>query len=71
VARLAYQGDNSSARSRILRYTTPFSLAGVPVVTIPAETGGMQLAAAREDDEALAELAAKLGARRRVAASRA
>jgi aspartyl-tRNA(Asn)/glutamyl-tRNA(Gln) amidotransferase subunit A len=50
----------------LLRYTTPFSLAGVPAVTIPCRAGGMQLAAAREDDEALLQLAAVLGARRRI-----
>ena len=40
---------NSQARSRILRYTVPFSLGGNPVVTIPCRVGGMQLAAAREE----------------------
>ena len=64
VARLNIGADNSQARSRILRYTTPFSLAGVPVVTIPCRIGGMQLAAARECDESLLELAASVGARR-------
>jgi Asp-tRNA(Asn)/Glu-tRNA(Gln) amidotransferase A subunit family amidase len=56
--------DNGPARSRILRYTTPFSLAGVPVVTIPCVTGGMQLAAARENDEGLLNLVAQLGSKR-------
>jgi aspartyl-tRNA(Asn)/glutamyl-tRNA(Gln) amidotransferase subunit A len=64
VSRLIVGADNSQARSKILRYTTPFSLAGVPVVTIPCRVGGMQLAAARECDESLLELAAKIGARR-------
>ena len=64
VARLNIGADNSQARSRILRYTTPFSLAGVPVVTIPSTVGGMQLAAARENDEGLLELAARIGSRR-------
>jgi len=64
VARLNIGGDNGQARSRILRYTTPFSLAGVPVVTIPCAVGGMQLAAARENDESLLELAARIGSRR-------
>lgn len=59
VSRLTIGADNSQARSRILRYTTPFSLAGVPVVTIPCPTGGMQLAAARENDENLLALAAR------------
>lgn len=61
VARLNIGADNSAARSRILRYTTPFSLAGIPVVTIPCRIGGMQLAAARDDDESLLALAAKIG----------
>jgi Asp-tRNA(Asn)/Glu-tRNA(Gln) amidotransferase A subunit family amidase len=65
VARLNIGVDNSQARSRILRYTTPFSLAGVPVVTIPATVGGMQLAAARENDESLLELAARIGSQRK------
>ena len=64
VARLNVGEDNSRARSRILRYTVPFSLGGNPVVTIPCGAGGMQLAAAREEDESLLELAARLGARR-------
>jgi aspartyl-tRNA(Asn)/glutamyl-tRNA(Gln) amidotransferase subunit A len=51
-------------RKRLLRYTSPFSLAGVPTVTIPCSPGGMQLAAAREDDEALLELAAQIGRKR-------
>lgn len=65
VARLNIGADNSQARSRILRYTTPFSLAGVPVVTVPCRVGGMQIAAARENDESLLELAAAIGAKRR------
>jgi len=64
VARLEMGADNSQARSRILRYTTPFSLAGVPVVTIPCLVGGMQLAAARENDESLLELTAGIGSQR-------
>ncbi len=65
VARLAGGADHSQTRVRLLRYTVPFSLAGVPVVTIPCAMGGMQLAAARGCDEALLELAAQLGAKRR------
>jgi Asp-tRNA(Asn)/Glu-tRNA(Gln) amidotransferase A subunit family amidase len=65
VARLNTGADNSQARSRILRYTSPFSLAGVPVVTLPCSVGGMQLAASRENDESLLELAARIGSRRK------
>jgi aspartyl-tRNA(Asn)/glutamyl-tRNA(Gln) amidotransferase subunit A len=73
VARLAAGADHSKTRSRLLRYTTPFSLAGVPAVAIPCAAGGMQLAAARGTDEALLQLAAHLGAQRKatVSASRA
>jgi aspartyl-tRNA(Asn)/glutamyl-tRNA(Gln) amidotransferase subunit A len=70
VTRLAVGADHSRTRARLLRYTTPFSLAGVPVVTIPCKAGGMQLAAARGNDEPLLELAALLGAQRKSAARR-
>jgi len=60
VAKLAAGADHSQTRARLLRYTGPFSLAGVPAVTIPCPVGGVQLAAARESDEALLEFAAKL-----------
>ena len=65
VARLNIGADNSHARSQILRYTTPFSLAGVPVVTVPCRVGGMQLAALREHDESLLDLAARIGSARK------
>ena len=65
VERLSIGADNRQARVRILRYTTPFSLGGVPVVTIPCAVGGMQLAAARENDESLLALAAAIGAKRK------
>jgi aspartyl-tRNA(Asn)/glutamyl-tRNA(Gln) amidotransferase subunit A len=65
VARLAAGADHSQTRSRLLRYTSPFSLAGVPAVAIPCAHGGMQLAAARGCDEPLLALAAQIGARRK------
>jgi aspartyl-tRNA(Asn)/glutamyl-tRNA(Gln) amidotransferase subunit A len=68
VAALPAGADHTQTRARLLRYTTPFSLAGVPVVTIPCKHGGMQLAAARGNDEALLQLAAQLGAQRNAAA---
>jgi Asp-tRNA(Asn)/Glu-tRNA(Gln) amidotransferase A subunit family amidase len=68
VTRLAAGADHTLTRSRLLRYTTPFSLAGVPVVTIPCARGGLQLAAARGNDEALLDLARRLGALRKAAA---
>jgi Asp-tRNA(Asn)/Glu-tRNA(Gln) amidotransferase A subunit family amidase len=64
VARLAAGADHSKTRGRLLRYTTPFSLAGVPVVTIPCAAGGVQMAAARGADEALLQVAARLGNKR-------
>ncbi|WP_162601711.1 amidase [Occallatibacter savannae] len=67
VARLTAGGDHSRARKQILRYTTPFSLGGYPVVTIPCTVGGMQLAASREEDESLLKLAARVGAQRAAA----
>jgi Asp-tRNA(Asn)/Glu-tRNA(Gln) amidotransferase A subunit family amidase len=70
VTQLAVGADHSQTRARLLRYTTPFSLAGVPVVTIPGKAGGMQLAAARGFDEPLVQLAAQLGAHRKTAAQR-
>lgn len=68
-AELRKGADHSQTRARLLRYTTPFSLAGVPVVTIPGNAGGFQLAAARDRDESLLELAGKIGARRNLTAS--
>jgi len=62
VARLAIGADHSQTRSRLLRYTAPFSLAGVPTVAIPCTHGGIQLAATRGNDESLLALAAKIGA---------
>jgi Asp-tRNA(Asn)/Glu-tRNA(Gln) amidotransferase A subunit family amidase len=66
VAVLAAGTDHSNTRKRLLRYTTPFSLAGVPAVTIPCAAGGLQLAAARDADEALLQIAALIGARRKL-----
>lgn len=68
VAALLAGADNSQARARILRYTTPFSLAGVPVVTVPYTVGGMQIASARETDESLLELTRVMGKQRKLAA---
>ena len=65
VARLDAGADHSQTRRRLLRYTMPFSLAGVPAVTIPCIAGGMQMAAAHGQDESLLLLVAQLGARRR------
>ena len=65
VVRLAAGADHSQTRSRLLRYTTPFSLGGVPVVTVPCAAGGVQVAAPRGMDESLLQLAAQIGACRK------
>ena len=58
VSRLDAGADHSQSRRKILRYTTPMSLAGAPVVTLPAAGGvGVQLAAARGGDGRLLALA--------------
>jgi Asp-tRNA(Asn)/Glu-tRNA(Gln) amidotransferase A subunit family amidase len=62
VARLITRADHTNARKAILSYTTPMSLAGAPVVTLPALAGaGVQLAAARGTDARLLAFAAQLG----------
>ena len=70
VVQLNAGADHSQTRTRLLRYTTPVSLAGMPAVTIPflangKPSGGMQLIAAREDDARLLAIAAQLGAARK------
>jgi Asp-tRNA(Asn)/Glu-tRNA(Gln) amidotransferase A subunit family amidase len=69
VARLPAGADHNQTRARLLRYTTPFSLTGSPVVTIPCAAGTVQIAAARERDESLLNLAAQIGSRRSSPAS--
>ena len=62
ISRLAAVADHSASRRAILRYTTPMSLAGVPVVTLPARNGaGVQLCGARGEDARLLTFAAGLG----------
>ncbi len=64
VCNLQPGANHSETRQRILRYTTPFSLAGVPVITLPAKHGaGVQLAAARGGDLRLLAYAAEIGRR--------
>ena len=67
VARLAAGADHSQTRQRLLRYTTPVSLSGMPAITVPFAAGGMQLVAAREDDARLLALGAAVGAQRKSA----
>jgi aspartyl-tRNA(Asn)/glutamyl-tRNA(Gln) amidotransferase subunit A len=70
VTQLSAGDDHSQTRTRLLRYTTPVSLAGMPAITIPfladgKPSGGMQLIAAHEDDARLLAVAAQLGAARK------
>jgi aspartyl-tRNA(Asn)/glutamyl-tRNA(Gln) amidotransferase subunit A len=64
VDRLLPIADQSAVRQAILRYTTPFSLGGLPVAALPGEMAGagfgtgVQIAAASGDD---AELLAFVG----------
>ncbi len=66
VNRLPTGADYTEARAAILRYTTPFSLAGLPVVTLPGEIigapfgTGVQLAAPQLEDGALLAYAASI-----------
>ncbi len=64
MSKLEAGRDHSQTRMKILRYTTPLSLAGTPVVTIPVPGGaGIQLAAPRGADSFLLAYAATLAAR--------
>jgi Asp-tRNA(Asn)/Glu-tRNA(Gln) amidotransferase A subunit family amidase len=63
VSSLAVGADHSDARRKILRYTSPASLAGTPVVAIPLDGAGVQLIGRYSDDAALLAFAAYLGER--------
>ncbi len=57
--------DHATTRARILRYTSPISLAGLPVVTLPSAdpqnpAGGLQLVGSLGSDAALLALSASL-----------
>jgi Asp-tRNA(Asn)/Glu-tRNA(Gln) amidotransferase A subunit family amidase len=59
--------DHTQTRARILRYTAPISLAGLPVVTLPSRTphnpsGGVQLVGPLGSDATLLALSASLSA---------
>jgi Asp-tRNA(Asn)/Glu-tRNA(Gln) amidotransferase A subunit family amidase len=60
MQRLIAGEDQTPQRPRILRYTTPASLAGLPAVVLPGRPG-LQLLAARGDDSRLLSFAARLG----------
>jgi aspartyl-tRNA(Asn)/glutamyl-tRNA(Gln) amidotransferase subunit A len=61
VSSLIFGADQSNARSKILRYTTPASLAGTPVVALPLDGAGVQLIGRHGGDAALVAFAAYLG----------
>jgi Asp-tRNA(Asn)/Glu-tRNA(Gln) amidotransferase A subunit family amidase len=61
MSTLPVGADHSATRLKILRYTTPVSLAGTPAVTLAAKGGGVQLVGARGDDARLLAFAAGLG----------
>jgi aspartyl-tRNA(Asn)/glutamyl-tRNA(Gln) amidotransferase subunit A len=66
INRLPAGQDYTQARAGILRYTIPFSLAGLPVVTLPGELigapsgTGIQLAAPQFEDATLLAYVASL-----------
>jgi Asp-tRNA(Asn)/Glu-tRNA(Gln) amidotransferase A subunit family amidase len=66
VSFLLAGADHSAARKKTLRYTTPASLAGTPVVTLPLEGAGVQLIARHGSDPRLLAFAAWLGAERQM-----
>jgi aspartyl-tRNA(Asn)/glutamyl-tRNA(Gln) amidotransferase subunit A len=53
--------DQSETRPRILRFTTPASLTGLPAVVLPSPDCGLQLLAAHNDDRRLLRFAARIG----------
>jgi aspartyl-tRNA(Asn)/glutamyl-tRNA(Gln) amidotransferase subunit A len=69
VAKLEAGADHGKTRARLLRYTSPFSLAGTPAVAIPRAAGGVQLSTARQADEALLGFAAKFGEQQKLTGS--
>jgi Asp-tRNA(Asn)/Glu-tRNA(Gln) amidotransferase A subunit family amidase len=74
VTELRAGADHSQTRQRLLRYTTPISLAGFPAVTIPAaagaDAGGVQVVAKQGSDAALLDWSARIGRARRLAAEK-
>jgi aspartyl-tRNA(Asn)/glutamyl-tRNA(Gln) amidotransferase subunit A len=67
VACLRAGEDHTSIRARLLRYTAPASLGGLPALAVPFAAGGMQVLAARGDDARLLTLAERMGRARRAA----
>jgi Asp-tRNA(Asn)/Glu-tRNA(Gln) amidotransferase A subunit family amidase len=61
VSQLLAGADHADARARILRHTTPASLAGLPTVVLPSPLCGVQLMAAQYDDRRLLRFSSRLG----------
>ena len=67
VHQLKAAEDQSESRTKILRYTTPFSLSGSPVISLPGELigaaqgTGIQIAASPGRDSSLLAFAAQIG----------
>ncbi len=70
VARMQAGEDHTGARARLLRYTAPASLGGMPALAVPFAAGGMQILAAHGDDARLMALATAMGRARRTAGAR-
>ncbi len=68
VSRLLAGEDHTGIRPRLLRYTAPASLGGLPALAVPCAAGGMQILAAHGDDPRLLQLATRLGQARRAQA---
>ncbi len=61
ISKLEAGKDHTQTRPKILRYSTPLSLAGAPVVTLPFPNGaGIQLSAPRGEDARLLAYSALL-----------
>jgi Asp-tRNA(Asn)/Glu-tRNA(Gln) amidotransferase A subunit family amidase len=60
MSALAMGADHAATRPRILRYTAPMSLAGLPVVALPGAAGGLQLVGRLGADGELLALSAWL-----------
>jgi aspartyl-tRNA(Asn)/glutamyl-tRNA(Gln) amidotransferase subunit A len=52
--------DRQNIRRYVLRYTAPASLAGLPVIALPADHGGIQLIGPQDSDARLLALSAAL-----------
>ena len=61
ISYLTAGADLSEARPRILRFTSPASLAGTPAVVLPSQDCGLQLMAGHGNDRRLLRFAAFLG----------